>query len=375
MPAIPHLFVALSGHGFGHVAQVAPVLNALRRHLPALRLTLQSSVPARVLHNRIEGDFAYIPEATDVGLIMANAVDVLAAESLAAYQVFHADWENRLTRQEIGFKRLAPDLVLADIPYLPLAAAARLGIPAVALCSLHWADIIQAYWPDRPELSGLRTIMLEAYNSAAVFLRPAPSMPMPDLHNTRAIGPIAALGRHRRPELNRRFGLRGDEIIVLAALGGVNMPLPMTRWPVNPNIYWVVSAAWGIERADLLYWEQMADLPFMDLLCSCDVLLTKPGYGTLTEAVCNGKPVLYVERDDWPEEPWLVNWLTSHGNAVHLSRETLETGAVLEPLQILLAQPRKPALTPDGIDAAAGCLYQYLTGQQPSFAQPGVQAF
>lgn len=370
----PHLFVALSGHGFGHVAQVAPVLNALRRHLPAVRLTLQSSVPAEVLHKRIEGDFAHIPEATDVGLLMANAVDVLTTESLAAYRVFHAAWETRLACQEAWFKRFTPALVLADIPYLPLAAAARLEIPAVALCSLHWADILQGYWPDRPELVAWRAIMLEAYNSAAVFLRPAPSMPMPDLHHTRAIGPIAALGRNRRPELKRRFGLRSDATVVLAALGGVNMPLPMIRWPVNPGIYWVVPAAWGIERADLLYREQMADLPFMDLLCSCDVLLTKPGYGTFTEAVCNGKPVLYVERNDWPEEPWLVRWLTSHGNAVQLPREALETGAVLEPLHTLLAQPRKPALPPDGIDAAAGCLYQYLTGRQIPSPWHGVQA-
>jgi hypothetical protein len=30
----PHLFVDISAHGFGHLAQVAPVLNALGRRLP-----------------------------------------------------------------------------------------------------------------------------------------------------------------------------------------------------------------------------------------------------------------------------------------------------------------------------------------------------
>ena len=148
----------------------------------------------------------------------------------------------------------------------------------------------------------------------------------------------------------------------------------MARWPVNPGIYWVVPAAWGFERADLLYREQVSDMPFIDLLCACDVLLTKPGYGTFAEAVCNGKPVLYVERDDWPEKPWLVRWLTTHGNAVRLPRPVLETGALREPLQALLAQPRRPAPPPDGINAAVDCLYRYLTGQQNLFPQGSAQA-
>ena len=60
-----------------------------------------------------QGDFHQIPEATDIGLIMANAAKVLVADSLAAYQTFHADWNNRLDREITLLNRLTPDLVLA----------------------------------------------------------------------------------------------------------------------------------------------------------------------------------------------------------------------------------------------------------------------
>jgi hypothetical protein len=362
MFSAPHLFVALSGHGFGHLAQAAPVLNALRRRLPALRLTVQSALSGDVLQARIAGELTHIPEATDLGMIMASALEVKTAESLTAYRAFHADWEHRLARQTALLKEHAPDLLFANIPYLPLAAAAQAGIPAVALCSLNWADILKSYWPDNAGVERWCEIMLAAYNSAAVFLRPVPAMPMPELRNTQEIGPIAALGRDLRAELNRRFGLPEDGILVLITLGGIDTPLPMARWSVHPGLYWIIPEAWNLRRADCLHREQVADIPFIDLLRSSDILLTKPGYGAFAEAVCNGKPVLYVERRDWPETPYLVEWLRAHGNALLLSREVLLGGDLAAPVQTLLAQLRRPALLPQGIDMAADRLYHYLTG-------------
>ncbi len=361
MPQPPHLVVALSSHGFGHLAQVAPVLNALRRRLPTLHLTIQTSLPQSILRSRIAGDFTQIPEATDIGMIMANALEVRVQESLAAYQSLHTHWEQHIARQKALLKHLAPDLLLANIPYLPLSAAAQLGIPAVALCSLHWAAILQGYCSAQPDWQALRHTLLDAYNSATVFLRPAPSMPMPDLKNTRSIGPIAVLGRDRRAQLNARLGLPTDGILILVALGGVAMPLPMERWPAMPGLYWLVPAAWRVKRAGIRHQESVPDIPFTDLLRSCDVVLSKPGYGTFVEVACNDKPVLYVERNDWPEEPWLVRWLQKHGNALAITREKLETGTVSETLHTLLRQPRKPPPPASGIEEAVSYLRSYLT--------------
>lgn len=352
----PHLFVALSGHGFGHLAMTAPVLNALRRRLPALRLTVQCSLPEAVLKGRIEGDFTLIPEAADFGMRMASAVEVRVEESLAAYRDFHRDWDLHLDRQIALLQQFAPDVLFANIPYLPLAAAARLEIPSLALCSLNWADILRGCCPSAHDLKALTKPMLDAYNSAAAFLQPTPSMPMPDLSNTRSIGPIAGLGRDRRSELNARLGLRGDETLALVSLGGFDLRLPVERWPAAPDVRWIIPQSWQVERPDFFYWEALTDIPFPNLLRSCEVFLTKPGYGSFTESVCNGRRVLYTDRGDWPEEPWLVRWLEENGNGVRIARHRLETGNVLEPLRELLARPPKPVLEPSGIGEAADCL-------------------
>ncbi|HPF59254.1 MAG TPA: hypothetical protein PK820_10745 [Candidatus Competibacteraceae bacterium] len=348
----PHLYVALSGHGFGHLAQIAPVLNAWRKQYPARRLTVQSRLPEAVLRSRIAGGFTIVVGAADFGMVMVDALETNVTESLAAYRAFHAEWDARLAWQEQVLQDAAPDLLLADIPYLSLAAAARLAIPALALCSLNWADILAGYCRTGPDLSDLRTPMLAAYNSATAFLQPAPSMPMPALRNVQSIGPIAALGQNRRVEINRRLGLCGSETLVLMGLGGVDMRPPLEAWPKLPGVCWLTPPAWGAARLDMPNWSELVDLCMIDLICSCDVLFTKPGYGAFTEAVCNGVRTLYVARDDWPEEPWLSHWLLEYGNGVKISRQQLATGELMAPLQKLLAQSLKPPQPPTGIAEA-----------------------
>ena len=353
-----HLYLALSGHGFGHLAQVAPVVNAWRHGHPARRLTVQSALPSAVLHQRITGEFRVIVGAADFGMVMVDALEAKVAESLVAYRAFHADWAAQLAWQEQWLRDEAPDAVLADIPYLTLAAAARLGIPALALCSLNWSDILAGYAQSEQVLQDLRAPMLAAYNSAVVFLQPAPSMPMPELRNAQAIGPIAALGQNRRAEIDQRLGRSAGEKQVLIGLGGVDMCPPLDGWPVLPGVYWLTPPSWKTTRPDMPNWAGCSDLSMVDLVRSCDVLLTKPGYGAFTEAACNGVPVLYVARDDWPEEPWLSHWLHAHGNAVKISRQQLANGTFAGALQQLLALPAKPPVAPTGILQAVAALEQ-----------------
>jgi hypothetical protein len=351
-----HLYVALSGHGFGHLAQVAPVLNEWRRRYPFGRLTVQSALPETVLRQRVAGAFAVVAGAADFGMVMVDALEARVAESLAAYRAFHAEWDARLAWQEAALRAAAPDLLLADIPYLSLAAAARLGISALALCSLNWADILAGYCRGEPDLDELRAPMLAAYNSAAAFLQPAPSMPMPELTNAHPIGPIAALGRERRAEIDHRLGLGEGETLVLMGLGGVAMRPPLEDWPALPGVRWLTPPDWKVTRPDMVNWAVLDDCSMLDLIRSCDVLFTKPGYGAFAEAACNGTRVLYVERDEWPEEPWLSRWLWEHGNGVKIGRRLLVTGELAEPLRELLAQPGRPPVAPDGVAEAADWL-------------------
>jgi hypothetical protein len=71
-----HLFVDISAHGFGHLAQAAPVLNALSKRLPELRLTIRSGLPTDKLQARVTADFTHLQERSDFGYVMHDAVSL-----------------------------------------------------------------------------------------------------------------------------------------------------------------------------------------------------------------------------------------------------------------------------------------------------------
>jgi len=223
------------------------------------------------------------------------------------------------------------------VPYLPLAAARELGIPAVAVCSLNWADIFAGYCQGA-EADTLRAAMLAVYAGAELFLRPAPAMPMPDLDNTRAIGPLVGLGRDRREALAARLGLAAGQRLLLSTLGGIDGGTQRVRWPRLDGVHWLLPEAWAVGRSDAHAIEALG-VDMADLFASCDAIVTKPGYGAFSGAACHGLPLLAVSRGDWPEEPWLWAWQRAHSVCREISREDLGNGTLAGHLAWLWAQP------------------------------------
>jgi hypothetical protein len=354
------LFASISGHGLGHLAQVAPVINELTRRRRDLRVTLQSAIPRGRLEGRLTCRFELITDPPDVGMVMGGPLQVLAGKSLEAYRHFHREWDARIAQQMGHFETAEPDLVLADIPYLPLAAAQRMDIPAIGLCSLNWADILASYCPV-PAVGAILDQIRAIYRRAQLFIRPAPSMPMPDLANTHQIGPIAATGVRRRDELSKRMGIGRETVVIAALLGGISLQRRSSQaWPPSPNTLWLVPPDWTAPgRPDLVAVEEL-EWPMVDVIASVDALIAKPGYGTFAEAACHGTPILCLPREDWPESPHLIDWMERMGRIVMVSLADFTAGNLRGSLEALLALPAAAPVSPSGVAEAADLLLPWL---------------
>lgn len=346
------LYVGLSAHGFGHLAQTAPVLHALRTRRPDLSLVIHSALPKAVIAARVGSPFEHIGEAVDTGFVMHDSVRIDAEASLAAWTAFHRDWPARVAAEAERLSKLGVDAVLANVGYLPLAAARWASIPGIGLCSLNWADLYAHYFGSRPECALALAETRAAYADAALFLRPAPAMPMPDLPHARAIGPIAARGQKRRAELLARLDLAPHTRLVLVGLGGISHRLPMARWPRLPSVVWLTPDEWGQPHPDARPFSA-TELSFLDLLASCDALLTKPGYGSFVEAAVHGVAVLCLPRPDWPESPYLIDWLRDNGRLALIKPKAVQRGNIAPALAALWAMPSPPCPHANGAEEAA----------------------
>lgn len=347
-----HLYVDISGHGFGHLAQTAPVLDALAARLPTLRLTVRCALPRARIARRLAAPFTHLATASDFGLVMKSALDVDVPASLAAYRAFHRDWTRLVELEAEALARQAPRLVLSNVSYATLAAAKQAGIPALAMSSLNWAAISHAYLADQPGFASIHNEMLAAYRSARAFLRLTPGLAMPELSNVVPIGPVGAPGR------NVRNALPAGRL-VLVAMGGFELSLP-ALWPRLPGVRWLMPRASNLDRPDVRFIEDTG-LSVSDLIASVDVVLTKAGYGTFVEAAASGTPLLYVERPDWPEEGALTAWHGRASRSLPIARHDFEAGRFADQVLELLGAPRPAPIALSGIDEAVDILARHLT--------------
>ncbi len=356
-----HLLVTISSHGLGHLAQTAPVLNALRRLVPGLRLTVASLLPEPRLRARIDGEFDIEPRALDFGFEMEDAFRIAREPSARAYRDFHSHWSERVAEAAAWMERLQPDLLLANAAYLPMAAAAQQGIPAYGMSSLNWADLLAHVYAAEPWMPPVHAQMLQAYRSARAFIKLTPGMDMPDLSNGQWVAPVARLGRRRRAELRERCGVAADAKLLLVAFGGVDARLPMEDWRCPTGLHWLVPAAWCIDRPSVSAIEPLG-WDFSDLIASVDALIGKPGYGTFVETACNGTPMLYAARPGWPEQDALIPWLHRHARAREVSEALLRRGDLADELEALWQLPAPVPVQPRGADEVAALLAPACSG-------------
>jgi hypothetical protein len=385
-----HGVVAISAHGFGHLAQVAPVLNQFAdqtTQTPApIRFTLRTKLPASQITQRVRVPFAIDDVADDFGMQMRSALQIDLPASLSRYQVLHADWSRHVDRVAEQLTAQAADLVFADIPYLTLAGASHAGITSVAMCSLNWADILlQSVRACPAALSevglGLQQFerivqtMRDAYASAAVFLQPTPSMPMVGLANARSIGVVGEsppqdcretliqwVQRTRQQQNNKQASSQKtankqtrDAWLVLVSMGGIATELKPENWPTHCNgrpLIYLVTAALANQHPHAVVVDDHAPA-YQILIAASDVVLTKPGYGTFVEACAAGTPILSVTRADWPESDALMRWVSDSGHVLAITPDQLSAGEFGAALRVLLDGGRSEPIKMTGAASAA----------------------
>ena len=359
MTKMTRLLACISSHGYGHFAMTAPILNALNQQR-SISLTVRCALPETLIRSRIDGDFEIVAESSDFGILMNSSLDVDLENSAIAYQALHENFSQAVVEEKTRLLDFKPDLILANIPYLTIAAAAQAGIPVIAYCSLNWAEIFNHYFAKT--LRNAQKIFDEmnaAYNAAECFICPAPSMAMPGLSNIKHVGPVARIASPRKQWICEKLSLPANTKLVLITPGGVQTPVPVNDWPVLPGIVWVAAWPYKSEREDIISIEQNP-VSFTELLASCDAVMTKPGYGTVAETTCNGVPALYVLRGDWPEEPFLTAWWSRHGTVLRISRENFFSGNARESLRELWQMPSPRPVAATGLKEILSLLAPYL---------------
>jgi L-arabinokinase len=368
----------VSGHGFGHASRTIEVINAILAKRPETRIGVRTAAPRWLFDLTVKGKVAFSTLETDTGVVQSDALTLDEADTIRRASAFHSDLVTRAASETRVLRELGAGLIVGDIPPLAFAVGAAAGIPSIGLGNFTW-DWIYADYPRVRLAPSLLPAIRGAYAKGSMALRLPMSAGFESFSNVKDIPFIARHAAKTREEVAKTLKIPTDKPWVLSSFGGYGVSGLDTENLTKLKKYIVLTTLTqpvGRARKETpttdrkgslvtINEEAMYDhgVRYEDLMGAAVAVVTKPGYGIISEAIANDTAVLYTSRGHFPEYDVLVEEMPKYLKAAFISHDDLFSGKWDSPLDKLLAQSRpKNARKPDtnGAAVAADILLQAL---------------
>jgi len=348
----------ITGHGFGHAIRTTQVLKALPPELP---LILKTTAPERLFREELpRRSFEYIAAEYDCGCLQSDSVTVLRRETLTRYREIARRNADGLPEEIAFLKYKGVRCVASDVPSFPLAAARGAVIPGVAVANFTWHDIYSEY-AETADDAALLAEMAGEYSAATLACLTPLSVPtVGDVFPSVARVPLVARrGTPNRAPLMQSLDVDPNKKLALLYLGGWGLDID---WPALEQwTDWVflldrslAQPRSNVRTFDALRWR------YRDVAASVDTVISKAGYGTVTECIANSVPLIYLPRHGFVEHEALVLGMKEWGGGVEISERDFfagNWGAALHSAQAARLNPNSFAT--NGADVIAQKLVEY----------------
>jgi len=290
----------VSAHGWGHAARQRELIRTVKERYPGVSISLVSSAPdwfweGAAVGRIVQGNLSPITleknGVPDRELTAANLSKFLSMEKDLLSEQLHLQ------------SATAADLVITDIDPLPVKAADINSIPAIGIGNFTWDWILSEMCPDLKE----ETDRIAEMYSTGIYLR----LPMGPDHSpfkTSFEMPLLRGGPRGRPEQVKNL-LPQEGVRCLVAFRHLPESFPaefpegmtvITSMPQPQKPGWL-----NIPQKTL----SVHEASFADLVAAADVVITKPGYGIVSQILSMGKPAVLVPGGMFPEEKHLLSAL------------------------------------------------------------------
>lgn len=286
----------ISSHGWGHAARQRELISVYRQKHPDTSITVASNVPRWFWKDSGIDD---IRRGSPSPVAIETHGDIDNEATLANLSDFLVS-RSPLLSEEIAFQdEIKPDIVITDIDPLPVAAASERSIPALGIGNFTWDWIMAELFPDIRE----DILRIGEMYSWGTYLRLPMGPRTSPFHETVDI-PLLRSGSDGNSEKARSVLPEGK--ICLVAL----RELPSTETIKKPDEFILISSApepisEGILNISPERLSSMG-ITFSDLMAAADVVISKSGYGIVSQILALGKPCVLMRRGSFPEEPYLL---------------------------------------------------------------------
>jgi UDP:flavonoid glycosyltransferase YjiC (YdhE family) len=342
----------ISGHGFGHASRSIELIDAIAARRADVRFDIRTAAAPR-LFERARADVRVQPTETDTGVVQIDGLHLDEDKTVMRAAAFYSTFDERVNTEAARLRTTGARLVVGDIPPLAFAAADRAGLPSVAVGNFTWDWIYERYDGFAAIAPNVNPAIRRAYAKATKALRlPFHGGFEPMSAATTDIPLIARRSRRNRDEIRRLLEAPPDRPLVLASFGAYGASLPYDAI-AGSSTFTLIAGDEHVGHA----------LDYEDLVAAADVVVSKPGYGIVSECIANGAALLYASRGRFAEYDLFVAAMPRVLRCREISHEDLFAGRWSEHVAALVAQPAPPERwRTDGAAIAADELLEAARG-------------
>jgi hypothetical protein len=306
----PIIYIAITNHGFGHATRTASIANTIQKLCPEVLLILVTTAPRWLLESYIEGDFILRQRAFDLGVIQ---VDSLIMDKPATLEKLREIKKNHqsLIASEVNFIRQnRVNLILADIPFLAAGFAETANIPCWMISNFGW-DLIYRDWGG--EFTEIADWISNWYAKSNRLFRLPFHEPMSAFPNITDVGLTGGSPRFSIDELRSNWGINTPpETTILLTFGGYGLQqIPYTNISKFADWQFITFDFLAPDLPNLIKVTDRQYRP-VDFMPICGRIISKPGYGTFSEATLLDVPVVTIPRDDFAEAAFMLAGITNY---------------------------------------------------------------
>ncbi|KAK9712655.1 hypothetical protein K7432_007004 [Basidiobolus ranarum] len=293
-----------------------------------------------MLHSYPSASWVYRHSVIDPVVEQPLPYDVDRLTTLTNLECFMERYEEKIEEEVNWLTSVEAKLIVSDAPFLPCAAAQKCNVPSIIASNFTFDKVYEGLLNgdsyDKIILKWL-PIITDAYKQANILLRMPGYIEIPAFldNEPERIIDTPLFGRKSRlskVEVLKHLGIikTDQEVmpkILLVAFGGHNMKEEKWNRALPSGWVGIVCGFNSKEHklpSNFLCVDRNTYVP--DLVNCSDVVLGKLGFGTCTECILHKKPMLFVSRPAFIEEPGLLSMMQQYGLGIEIPRDDFEQG-------------------------------------------------
>ena len=303
----------ISDYGFGHAARSVALIRQLLKMKEDVRVIICHSFALHFLRKSLKGEnrVTFRTIETDIGYVLKkDSIEPDIEKLNVEYAKYLKKW-NFLIEQEQDFLQTNNvDFVISDISAFPFEAAYRIGIPSLGISNFTWYTAYQGLIDDP-----LLELLKEAYEKMTYFFSLAGSQE-PDwgMKETKPFGFFARnVDGNEVHRIRELVNPTGEKFVVFFGLGMKIDIAQLERLPIwdSRNCVFIVSSNVQVQRSNVFSIPKDY-IESQHYIATADLVISKPGWGIVSEAVCVRKPLLILDRQTMREDQHTISFLKAN---------------------------------------------------------------